>query len=342
VVHRGGGGIDRRFVCGLRLSLCLNGWAGNVVCPDSVKQIGNMKNRLKDTGALFFVSIIRRAERNWPVKKIYPPLKMFALARAALNTAFKNPRPCVPLPDCLKSVWTLRASRQKRMNGYLNLFVQYFQDRLADAKWKKHCRILGFEHLQLARQNGRPVVLAFCHFGPFFLLRSWLRAAEIPAAVMVGGKSESRAKLMRRLAEFAPFPEIPTVFHPDRLREATGFLAAGNPLLIAMDDPAGKQMDVPFCEGWTFRMATGAVRLAIRHQAELIPCSIIDEGRWHFRIELGRPVPREFLTAKSDWSRAGKHLLDEMLPHFQAHPEQCGRNLIICLKKNSSVASSRI
>jgi hypothetical protein len=81
-------------------------------------------------------------------------------------------------------------------------------------------------------------------------------------------------------------------------------------------------------------MATGAVRLALRHQAELIPCSILDEGRWHFRIELGRPVPREFLTAGSGWSRAGKHLLDEMMPHFQAHPEQCGGNLIVCLRKN--------
>jgi lauroyl/myristoyl acyltransferase len=301
-----------------------------------------MKNGFKDAGALLFFSSIRRAERHLPANFFYSLLKVFALTRAALNTAFKNPRPCAPLPDCLHTVWTARTARIKRMNGYVNHFVQYFQDRLAGAKWSGRCRVTGLDRLQQARASGRPVVLAFCHFGPFFLLRIWLRAAGIPAIIVAGGKSESRSKLMQRLAGFTLFAEVPTVFHLDQLRKAAGFLAAGNPLLIAIDDPAGKQMELPFCEGWTFRMATGAVRLAIRHQAELIPCSIIDEGRWHFHIELGRPVPREFLTAESDWSRAGKHLLDEMIPHFQAHPEQCGRNLIICLKKNSASAASQV
>jgi lauroyl/myristoyl acyltransferase len=227
------------------------------------------------------------------------------------------------------------------MNGYLNQFVQYFQDRLSGAKWREHCRITGLDRLRQARENGRPVVLAFCHFGPITLLRIWLRAAGIPAIIVAGGKSETRSRLMKRLAGFALLAEVPTVFHLDQLRDATGFMASGNPLLIAIDGPAGKQMELPFCEGWTFRMATGAVRLAIHHQAELIPCSIIDEGRWHFRIELGRPVPREFLNAESDWSRAGKHLLDEMIPHLRSHPEQFGRDLMVCLKKKSGGASAQ-
>jgi hypothetical protein len=295
-----------------------------------------MKNGLKDACALLFFSGIRRTEGSLPVKKLYSLLKLFTLARATLNTVFKNPRPCVPLPDCLNTSWTAQAARHKRAEGYLNQYIQYFQERLAETKWRERCRITGFDHLQQARQSGRPVVLAFCHFGPFFLLRTWLRAAGIPAASLVGGKSENRSKLMQRADRFAPFAEIPTAFSLERLKAAAKFLTAGNTLLIAMDDPAGKQMDLPFGTGWTFRMATGAVRLAIRHQAELIPCCIIDEGRWHFRIELGRPVPRKFLTAESEWRHAGKHLLDEMIPHFQAHPKQCGRNLILCLKQNSS------
>ena len=86
---------------------------------------------------------------------------------------------------------------------------------------------------------------------------------------------------------------------------------------MAIDAPTGKQMIVPFCDGWDFQMATGAIRFAIRHQAELIPCSIIDEGSWHYRITLGRPVPREHLTPEADWSRAGKRLLGEMLRSFK-------------------------
>jgi hypothetical protein len=73
-----------------------------------------------------------------------------------------------------------------------------------------------------------------------------LRAAGIPAATLIGGRSENRSKLMQRADRFAPFAEIPTVFSLERLRAATEFLATGNPLLIALDHPAGKQMDVSF------------------------------------------------------------------------------------------------
>ena len=123
-------------------------------------------------------------------------------------------------------------------------------------------------------------------------------------------------------------------FYQDQLREMIAFVAAGNPLLIPIDAPTGKQMIIPFCDGWNFHMATGAVRLAIRQQAELIPCAIIDEGGWYFCIKFGRPVPGEFLSAETDWSRAGKYLLDEMIPVFQAHPEQCRPDLTRCLKQN--------
>ncbi len=295
-----------------------------------------MKNGLKNICALLFFFILRRVERNVPVERIYSLLKPCLLARAALNTTFKNPRPGVPLPEGLDMVWTREVARQRRMSRYLNQCVQYFQERLAEARWRNHCRITGLDRLQAARQNGRPVVLAFCHFGPFFLLRTWLRAAGVPVATLLAGKAADRPELMQRADRFAPFRKVPTVFYRNELRAVTEFLALGNPLLIALDDPAGKQMDLPFCEGWNFRMAAGAVRLAIRHQAELIPCSIIDEGCWHFRIELGRPVPREFLTMDSGWNRAGKHLLDEMLPLFHAHPKQCGKNLVRRLQKNSS------
>jgi lauroyl/myristoyl acyltransferase len=267
---------------------------------------------------------------------LYSFLKPFAFARATLNTAFKNPRPCVPLPECLKAAWTWRMARQRRMSGYLNHYIEYFPDRLADAKWKDNCCIVGRDHLLKAWQGGRPAVLAFCHFGPIHLMRPWVRAGGIPCAALVGGKSENRPELIRKTDRLVRYPHIPTRFYLDQLKAAAEFLAAGNVLFLAIDGPVGAQIDVPFCDGWTFQMATGAIRLAIRHQAELIPCSIIEEGPWRFRIEVGKPVPKEFLTAGSGWLCAGNHLLAAMLPHFQAYPEQCGRDLILRLRKISS------
>jgi hypothetical protein len=127
-----------------------------------------MKNGLKVAWGLFFFSSIRRTERSLPLQKYYSLLKVFAEARAALNTVFKNPRPRALLPDFLNPVWTGRTALEIRRDSYLNQFVQHFQDRLAGEKWMSRCHIAGLDRLQQARRSGRPVVLAFCHFGPFF------------------------------------------------------------------------------------------------------------------------------------------------------------------------------
>jgi hypothetical protein len=59
----------------------------------------------------------------------------------------------------------------------------------------------------------------------------------------------------------------------------------------------------------------------------LIPCSIIDEGDWRYRIELGRPVAGNDLTGAAHWSAAGKQLLEELLAHFRIQPSQCTKKL---------------
>ncbi len=283
----------------------------------------------------FLFSCLRRMERHLPARTFCSLVKSYTFARASLNTAFKDPRPRDPWPDCVAPVWTRRLVRQRRMSHYLNSYLQYFPDRLADPKWRDNCRFIGCDRLLKARQDRRPVVAAFCHFGPLLLMRPWLQAAGIPSGILVQGKSEDRLEPAKRNRELFRYPHIPARFHLDQLKPAAEFLAAGNILFIAIDVLSARQMDVPFCDGWTFQMPTGPVRLAMRHHAELIPCTIIDEGSWHFRIEVGRPVPEEFLNAKSDCTRAGKHLLAEMLPHLQAHPEQCAYDVIMRLRKNA-------
>jgi lauroyl/myristoyl acyltransferase len=210
----------------------------------------------------------------------------------------------------------------------LKQILEYFPERLAEPKWMSRCRIEGLDHVLQARQNGRPVVLGFVHSRAYRMSRFWLRAAGVSVANLIAGKAESRAKLDRLGDGFSPFPESPTAFYVDQLRQACKFLAAGNSLLVALDTGAGDQINVPIGEGWTFQMSTGAMRLANLYSAELIPCVVIDEGRWRFQIKLGRPVPAEYLAAEADWIHAGKHLLDEMLPHFRNHPDQLTDQLI--------------
>jgi hypothetical protein len=293
------------------------------------------KKGYKDLVGRWLFSTWRRAERRFSPQALYSILKPFFLARATVNCVFRKRAYAEPRPDFLPVREPARAERQQRLNDYLNHILEFFPDHLSDEKWIQNCRVEGLEHLQSARRNKRPTVLAFSHFGPFFLLRFWLRAHGIPAATLLGGESGGRGPLKRLKDRFSPFSEVPIALYSDQLRAANEFIAAGNPLLVPIDAPAPKRIDVPFCEGWTFQMAAGAVRLAMRHNAELIPCSIIDEGRWHFCIKVGEPAPQELLSQKNDWLPATKHLVDQMLPVFRAWPEQCRPDLIRCLKQNA-------
>ena len=227
------------------------------------------------------------------------------------------------MPDFLRTPRTIKTRIQQRTDVYMNNLIVNFPDRLGAPKWMANCKVEGLSYLQEARRSSRPVVLVLCHFGSFELAHYWLRAMGFPVVALVGGNSATRTPLARLQDRFIPLPEVPITLYLDQLRELAKCLAAGNLLYIAIDAPTGEQMVVPFCDGWDFQMATGAIRLAIRYQAELIPCCITHEGSWHYRITLGRPAPGEYLTVEADWSCAGKHLLGEMLPLFQARPDQC-------------------
>ena len=300
-----------------------------------------LKREFKDTTGCFFFYVFRLMERGLSVQNFYSVLKPVFFARTRLNTFGRKPKLDRPVPDFLQLLGTTQVARRQRLNMYLNHVIGCFPDRLARAKWLSGCKLEGLEYLQLARQNGRPVILAICHFGPLDVLGFWLRAAGWPVATFAGRNFEDRTRTKRLKDRLSPFPQFLPVFYEDQLREAAEFIAAGNLLIMTFDVPIGKQMRVPFIDGWSFRMATGVVRLASRHQAELIPCSVIDEGSWHFRIKFGRPVPRDYLTEETDHTVAGKHIFQEMVPVFQAFPEQCSIHMTRCLHPDPLSSTSK-
>jgi lauroyl/myristoyl acyltransferase len=283
---------------------------------------------MKETRGMLVFFILRKLESVLPVEVLYWILKPGAFVRAVLRDGFKKVPPPIILPGCFNPAGTVPAARLPRLNLYLDRTLRSFSDRLVTPKWFNRSSFAGLDQIRQAQQNKRPIILAFCHFGPYDLTRQWLRAAGIPVAMLVGGRPGKPSRQKQLEDRHSPFPEIPTTFSLYQLREAVEFLAAGNPLAMAVDYPRGRQMNVSLRDGWAFQMATGAIRLAIRHRAELIPCCIIREGRWRFRIELGRPVPAEYLAAETDLISAGKHLMDEMLVHFQNHPHQCPQHLM--------------
>jgi lauroyl/myristoyl acyltransferase len=284
---------------------------------------------------------IRALERILPASGLYRILESAARARAARHGLPRQSALQTSLPEFFGNSAPVNSISRDPVRCHLNSHLEMFPDRLGTAKWMSRCRILGLECVRRARQNGRPVVLAFTHFGTYYLLRYWLRAAELPVATIVEGKLENRSQLKRLKDAKSPFPEMPVAFHQDQLPQAIEFLRSGNPLLVSIDSPHGKQLDVPCHEDWNFEMPTGALRLAIRHQAELIFCSIVEEGEWRFRIEFGQPVPKEYLADETDLIPAAKHLVNEMLVQYEKHPEQCLKKKLERFRQISLPVSER-
>jgi lauroyl/myristoyl acyltransferase len=280
---------------------------------------------------MVFSFIFRGGERLFSPAVFHRILWPFFKVRARLYVAFRREKPA-PLPDFLQTGQTRQSRTSYRAGFYINRIPDYFSERLAGPKWRNRCQVEGLEHLLAARKSGRPVVLAYCHFGAYFLLRAWMEAAGFPAGGFKVGKTPERSRLNLFVDRTCKGYKSQFRFWEDEWNQAAGFMKAGNSLFIAMDMPRGEQVSVPLMDGWNFQMSTLAMRVAGREGAEVIPCWIINDGVWNFRMKLGAPVPRNYLTPDSDLLRAGKHLIDEMLLDFRAHPEQCSGNILECIK----------
>ena len=278
----------------------------------------------KDIPSFVWISIFRRLEQLLPPQKLLGLVRALCFLRAWLHSAFKKVRIGPPVPEMLRFPRSRRTNIEHRTSLYLDNILLNFPDRLASPKWLERFRIEGLAPLEEALRAGRPVVLAYWHFGSFPVAHCWLRGAlKFPVGGLIGGKSFWRTRLSRLQDNFLPLPEVPDAIYLDQLRDLTEFIAAGHFIYIAIDAPTGKQMVVPFCEGWDIQMATGAIRLASRFEAEIIPCTITHDGAWRYCITLGRPAPKEWLADEANWPQVGKHLLGEMMPVFHAHPDLC-------------------
>ena len=286
---------------------------------------------IKDRLGLLGFAVVRGLERRLSPSDLYSVLAPLAFTRAAVG---RND----PLPGYFSRSIPTPIIREARANYLLSRILEFFPERLATPKWQGCFRTSGFHHIEEARKEGRSVVLVCFHFGTFKLIPFWLRALGIPVVALLRGKSQDRSRAKRMKDRLSPFPKLPTVFYTDdQLRTVIEFLASGHALMVAADRETGRQITVPIDDHWSFRMATGAFRLASRCNAELIPVCMTDEGRWHFRLEISQPVPREYLIDGSDMMRAGQYLLHEMLPRMQQHPEYCTNYLLNCFQQNAAI-----
>jgi hypothetical protein len=282
----------------------------------------HFRTGLRNTSGFVALLGLRALEKRAPLDVLYRGLWWFYLPRAFLNELFKRPRSRAAWPPALRFSQKFRVRVGRRVEKYLNDLLFLFTDRLVEPRWQERCAVVGAENLLKAQAGGRAVVLAFFHYGPFYLLRLWLRATGFPVAAFMGGHSKGRTRLRRYVDRLTPFREVPLVFYPNELRAAHDFLAAGNILCIAVDARADKTVSVPFLPGYDFEMPAGAMRFAIQHQAALLLVRLDPVGPWRYRLHLSAPFEVGDCQTPMAWQAAGEFLLAQMRSEFLAHPER--------------------
>jgi lauroyl/myristoyl acyltransferase len=255
-------------------------------------------------------------------------------------------------PALTRSSWVRRVCQQ-RIQVSLAKFLSLWPDRFGNPRWRRRCQCTGIEHLEETCAQGRPIVLAVLHFGPLIVLRYWLRARGLPVAGLIARTSNRRPlhrRYLDRLSDAAGgLAGVPHIFDLTQLRKVYRFLrsepgdrpsriqgtgpvlASPRLLLITVEGNDGEHVLVKRAD-FCFRMATGALRLAARADAHVLPCLIRAERPIGFTIHFGKPVPREWIRDKCRHAAACEHLLEEFLPLLCAHPEQSGFQLLCCFQ----------
>ncbi len=206
-------------------------------------------------------------------------------------------------------------------------FIYLWVECTIKKRWLKHCRLRGQVDLDKFRHSPRPIIFVTLHFGPLQVLPVWLRAHGIPVTMLVG-PAEPRQCLRERFSKRVVGAEIPLLLPVTEIGRVPEFIKPHRRLGVSIDVERGKQVVVR--QGnYSFRLATGALRLAALSGGEVIPCLItFERGAWNVGLHFGAPVPEEYLGPTPDLNAAASHIMGEFLPIITSHPHLISPRLL--------------
>jgi len=211
-------------------------------------------------------------------------------------------------------------------NWHEGAIVALFYHRLGLPRWKKRFQVVGPLPQSHPEWGKRPVIFTFLHTGPYGLLSFWLRAQGIAVASLAGGfpliidnRHHKKAVVIgnRRFG----LENVPHVFNRYRaMRDGIRFLTPGRALVIALDGGRiGDDGEPCNADGFPILVKQGAVRIAARTNAILIPISVRRTSFCRFEIHFRAPVPDE-LIQKHDTTKANQHIVSELWPDIKDDP----------------------
>ena len=166
----------------------------------------------------------------------------WAILREPGSVACFDQLPLVLRGKAARSTWPWLVWRW-RTRANLQVFLRLWPDRLRAPRWQRRCRWLGREHLEQCLAEGRPVILAFPHFGPVPVLTYWLRAQGLAAAILVQPpvhRGPFRRHLVRLADEANGLKDVPVILSTGEIRRLRQFLKPCRLLLMAVDVSRGR------------------------------------------------------------------------------------------------------
>ena len=213
-------------------------------------------------------------------------------------------------------------------------FVCCWPEQLRQPRWSGRCQFIGLERLTTIVAERRPVVLATFHYGNLPELYHWVRSRGIGVAFLASrdlGTVPAYRSRLDLLADRANglegVPRLIGIGHL-HLRGAREFLSLPNrALAIAMEGRTKRDISV-HGPGYILRMAPGALHLAAKAHAVVIPCIISAERYLRWTIRFGEPLPDDLVTCDDRHPQGCEHILREVGPWISVQPEQAASELI--------------
>jgi lauroyl/myristoyl acyltransferase len=180
----------------------------------------------------------------------------------------------------------------------------------------------GLSHLQKALAEGKGAVLASAHFGNPEIGVQVLAAVDILVLALIEPLEPSQLlRLTQRLRSAHGHTYLPATF--SGVKEVLRHLRRGGAVAILIDrDIQGRGVPVPLC-GRPAPMPMGAVDLALRTGAELIPAFVHREPGFRYHGYIGPPLS---LVRSDDEQRDlrvnSANLLARFEEHLRADPGQ--------------------
>ena len=250
---------------------------------------------------------------GWELAWGHPTVQQFGQLPSSL-------RPAGSLPGRIWRLW------RQRINLNLTKLLVAWPDRLVKPRWRDRCDGAALERLNRLSAHDQPMVLAVLHYGPLTVLKYWMRAHGLAVAGLVERPLTQRPAYRVYLDNLndtaSGFGRIPHLFDVTQVRQAVQFIQRDRLLMVAVEGYRGHLMCVEG-EDYSFRMATGVIRLAATAKALVVPCLTFAHRPFGFMLHVGKPVPTD-----GDLHSACAHLMHEFIPILKAHPEQCDHALI--------------